>query len=262
MNHPLGDVLNIAVYAYAAAVYSKDLSENATRGRRSEGEKGWWVNGQAPWGTKRKDTLEDRILEPGEKSKPGGGGTILVEDPDILPHWRPSAESFLAGASYKGIGEDLYDVGLRGPQGGALGHRHIRNFLTNRHLIGEVKVRDADGNVQWPPPSGMRWSIAHCSRRSCRRRSGGSHSPGTRSARRRGPSSCGPHAPTAGSSTTADVTERSRGVHAHTSTRNPTRSITPRSTTPMWSTSAAGGLYSRTSSKGRSRTSFSVSGRL
>ena len=57
MDHPLGDVLNIAVYAYAAAVYSKDLSENATRGRRSEGEKGWWVNGQAPWGTNARTPL-------------------------------------------------------------------------------------------------------------------------------------------------------------------------------------------------------------
>jgi len=145
----LADVINIAVYAYAAAVYSKNLSKDAARGRREHGEQGWWINGQAPWGTLRRDTREDRTLGPKENSSPGSGGTILVEDPDILPHWKPAAQHFLSGASYKAIGDGLYEAGLRGPQGGALGHKHIKNFLSNRHLIGEVKVRDKDGNEQW-----------------------------------------------------------------------------------------------------------------
>ncbi|TVP58587.1 MAG: recombinase family protein [Gemmatimonadales bacterium] len=88
----LADVVNIAVHAYAAAVYSKDLSENVTRGRRSEGRNGWWVNGQAPWGTLRMDTKEQSVLKPGENSMPGGGGTVLVEDPDVLPFWSKAAE--------------------------------------------------------------------------------------------------------------------------------------------------------------------------
>ncbi|HEV2149656.1 MAG TPA: recombinase family protein [Longimicrobiaceae bacterium] len=46
--------------------------------------------------------------------------------------------------------------GLRAPQGGVLGRRHIRNFLTNRHLIGEVKTRDDKAeavrrSAQWSP---------------------------------------------------------------------------------------------------------------
>lgn len=72
----LADVINLAVYAYADAVYSKTLSINAGRGRRREGEKGWWINGQAPWGTRRFDTRENRSLAPGEKSTPGGGGEL------------------------------------------------------------------------------------------------------------------------------------------------------------------------------------------
>ncbi len=149
LDHPLGDVMNIAVHAYAAAVYSMDLSEHASRGRRKEGEKGWWVNGQAPWGTLRYDTLEKRVLAPGEKSRPGGGGTILVSHPQVLPEWVPSAEMLLAGASYRSIGEHLYSKGLRGPQDGILGHRHITNWLTNRHLIGEVLTRDPEYRAVW-----------------------------------------------------------------------------------------------------------------
>ena len=149
IRNSLADVINLAVHAYAAAVYSADLSKHAARGRRNEGEKGWWINGQAPWGTKRFDTRENRVLEPGENSTPGGGGTILVGDPAVIRHWNPGAEKFLLGASYKGIGQELYKKGLRGPEGGALGHRHIQNFLTNRHLIGQVKTRDTEGKVVW-----------------------------------------------------------------------------------------------------------------
>lgn len=149
LNHPLGDVMNIAVHAYAAAVYSKDLSENASRGRRSMGGQGWWVNAQAPWGTLRFDMKLDRVLKKGEPSSPGSGGTILVEDPEVMPHWGPSADLFLAGESYEALGEVLYEKGLRGPQGGALKHKHIRNWLTNRHLIGEVLTRDVEYGKVW-----------------------------------------------------------------------------------------------------------------
>jgi len=149
LGNSLAEVINIAVYAYAAAVYSKDLSRNAARGRREHGRNGWWINGQAPWGTLRRDTRENRTLGPKEISSPGSGGTILVEDPDILPHWKPAAQRFLSGASYKAIGDELYEAGLRGPQGGALGHKHIQNWLSNRHFIGFVKVRGEDGAPRW-----------------------------------------------------------------------------------------------------------------
>lgn len=145
----LGDVINIAVHAYSAAVYSKDLSDNAKRGRRKEGAKGWWVNAQAPWGALRFDTKENRLLRKGEKSSPGGGGTILVADPDVLPHWEASAHLFLAGESHERIGEILSKKGLRGPQGGVPKHKHIANWLTNRHFIGDVLTRDSEYGKVW-----------------------------------------------------------------------------------------------------------------
>ena len=145
----LGDVISIAVHAYAAAVYSQDLSKHAKRGRQAVGSQGWWVNAGAPWGTKRKDTTTGQVLEPGEDSSPGGGGVVLVPDPAILPIWDLAAGKLLEGASYKGIGEALFDRGIRGPRGGALGHTHIKNFLTNRHLIGEVLVKNSSGVSEW-----------------------------------------------------------------------------------------------------------------
>ena len=137
------------MYAYADAIYSKNLSIHARRGRRQEGDKGTVGQWTAPWGTKRYDTRARRILEPGENSSSRSGGTILVEDPAVLSYWGAGAQSFLAGASFNGVGEQLYEKGLRGPQGGALEHKHINNFLTNRHLTGEVMTRDAEGHPVW-----------------------------------------------------------------------------------------------------------------
>lgn len=188
IGHGLAEVLNLAVYAYADAVYSKTLSENAGRGRRQEGEKGWWINGQAPWGTRRFDTRENRSLGPGENSTAGGGGTILQGDPEILPHWEPSARRFLAGASYKGIGELLYRDGLRGPQGGVLGHKHIRNFLTNRHLIGEVLTRKKKVSRSGGRQSGTPSSMPHSSKEYKRKSPAAKAIRETRSGPRREPS--------------------------------------------------------------------------
>ena len=149
LGNGLADVINLAVHAYAAATYSKDLSQHAARGRRREGSQGWWVNGQAPWGTLRFDTRTGTVLKKGELGTSGGGGKILVPDPEILPHYVPLAEKLLAEHSFHGLGAELYDRGVCGPQGGALGHKHIKNFLTNRHLTGQVKTKDADGNSIW-----------------------------------------------------------------------------------------------------------------
>ena len=237
----LADVINLAVYAYADAIYSKNLSIHARRGRRQEGEKGWWVNGQAPWGTKRYDTRERRILEPGESSSSGSGGTILVEDPAVLSYWRAGAQSFLAGASFTGVGEQLYEKGLRGPQGGALGHKHIKNYLTNRHLTGEVMTRDAEGHAiwskaQWEPLVDVelfRKVLEEVARREGR--------PATRSGRPRAPSSSGRSARTAGSNTTGAATGRTRGTSGPTCTPGPTRPCIRKSTRPTFSTAVAHG---------------------
>ena len=146
----LADVINLAIYAYAAAIYSKNLSDNASRGRREEASKGWWTGGPAPWGTKRMDTRTGRILEDGEKSTPGGGGTILVPIPEILHHWQSAARRLLAGESFDTIGNNLVQAGLRGPRGGALDHSSIKNWMTNEALIGEVDyaVRSSTGTTR------------------------------------------------------------------------------------------------------------------
>ncbi|HEU4629136.1 MAG TPA: recombinase family protein [Gemmatimonadaceae bacterium] len=141
-NNDLVDMITMALYAYAAALYSKNLSENVLRGRLQHAANGWWVAGTAPWGTKRFDTASNRVLEDGERSSPGGGGTILVPDKQVLRHWKPAVNRILAGASLDSVGAALYEQGVRGPRGGKVGHAALRNFLTNPALIGVVEYYD------------------------------------------------------------------------------------------------------------------------
>lgn len=136
----LADMMTTAAHAYSAAIYSSNLSKSVRRGRADHAAKGWWVYGSAPWGTKRKDTRTGRVLEHGEPSTPGGGGTILIPDPKTITEWTRGAKRILAGAALEDVGAALFEQGLRGPRGGHLGHSSILNFLTNRALIGEVKV--------------------------------------------------------------------------------------------------------------------------
>jgi hypothetical protein len=157
----LVDAVTMALYAYAAAVYSVNLSKNARRGRVKHSALGWWTAGLAPWGTLRKDTSTDRILKPKQRSAAGGGGVILVADEPVLKLWRESALRIIGGASLDKVGADLYDKGVRGPKGGKLGHSAIRNLLLNPALIGQVDYLDDpddDGNrarrrvtAKWAP---------------------------------------------------------------------------------------------------------------
>lgn len=151
-DEPLSDMMVVIVHAYAAAQYSKSLSKNVRRGRSAHSKKGWWTNGGAPWGTKRMDTRANRILADGELSTPGGGGTILVPDKNVLKHWKPAAMKILGGASLDRVGAELFSKGIRGPRAGKLGHRSVRNFLTNPALIGLTTYRDAEGTDGSRPP--------------------------------------------------------------------------------------------------------------
>lgn len=135
----LADIVTMALYAYAAAIYSANLSNNVKRGMADHAAEGWWTGGLAPWGTKRKDTKTGRILKRGQLSTPGGGGTVLVADEPVLVHWNDCAHRLLAGASRDELGEMLAEKGIRGPRGGKLGHRSIGNFLSNVALIGLVE---------------------------------------------------------------------------------------------------------------------------
>ncbi|ODT04187.1 MAG: hypothetical protein ABS52_05920 [Gemmatimonadetes bacterium SCN 70-22] len=137
-NDQLVDMITMALYAYAAALYSANLSKSVRRGRIGHASKGWWVGGSAPWGTKRWDTLSDRELADGQRSTPGGGGTILIPDHEVLKHWEPMARKYLAGVSLDRIGAELYKQGVRGARGGKLGHRSVRNYLSNPVLVGEI----------------------------------------------------------------------------------------------------------------------------
>lgn len=153
----LGEIINLSIFGYSAAVYSQSLSQNVSRGMRNHGSNGWWTGGAAPWGTQRFDTKSQRVLKHGELSSPGGGGTILVPNDEVLHLWEPAAKELLAGASYKAIGIAMADKGIRGPRGGSLGHISIKNFLSNPVLIGEVEYATGPNgaierhNAQWPP---------------------------------------------------------------------------------------------------------------
>jgi hypothetical protein len=137
------DMIMMAVHAYAAASFSVTLSTNTRRGRINHAKQGWWVAGAAPWGTKRKDTRTGRVLEDGEPSTPGGGGTILVPD-ESLKLWDVMAKRILGGASQDAIGNIMFAKGIRGPRNGNLSHSSIRNFLTNPALIGIVEYSEEE----------------------------------------------------------------------------------------------------------------------
>ena len=139
MGNHVADVVTLALYAYAAAIYSTNLSNSVKRGMADHAAQGWWTGGAAPWGTQRKDTRSGRTLKTGQASTPGGGGTVLVADESVLRHWTDCANRFLAGASRDQLGEMLADKGIRGPRGGRLSHRSIANFLSNVALIGLVE---------------------------------------------------------------------------------------------------------------------------
>lgn len=141
----LVDMILMALYAYAAALYSKNLGENVRRGRRKHAGDGYWVSGAAPWGTKRFDEGTGRVLKDRERSSPGGRRTVLVPDKEALRHWRTAAKLVIGGASLDKVGSLLFEKGVRGPRGGKMGHAALRNFLTNPALVGMVEFRDAPG---------------------------------------------------------------------------------------------------------------------
>ena len=137
----LVDSWMITLDAFNSSAYSEKLSNDVTRGCRAHTAAGWWTHGEAPWGTKRIDTRADnRVLKKGELSTPGGGGTILGPDEGVLVLWEQAAKLILGGRSLDATGAWLHDEKhLRGPRGGRLGHRSIRNWLTNIALIGFVE---------------------------------------------------------------------------------------------------------------------------
>lgn len=140
----LADVMGLAVHAYAASLYSTTLAKNVRRGRIHHAFDGYWTAGRAPWGTIRVDEKTGRRFSPGEARGLGGGGVILVGDKSVLKIWARAARAIIGGASLDKIGATLYDGGVRGPRGGCLGHRSIRNLLVNPVLAGRVVYLDEE----------------------------------------------------------------------------------------------------------------------
>ncbi|HYD52107.1 MAG TPA: recombinase family protein [Gemmatimonadaceae bacterium] len=141
----LADLMSLAVHANAAALFSKNLSSNVKRGRIDHSRRGYWTAGAAPWGTVRLIEETERVLERGEKKGGGGGGAILGPDPKALEAWSRAARLLLDGASLNKIGAMLMrQEGLLGAQGKKLGHRAVKNLLTNRVLIGKMVFLDAE----------------------------------------------------------------------------------------------------------------------
>lgn len=136
----LGDVILIAVHAYAAAQYSATLSTNATRGRVDHSSRGYWTAGRAPWGAVRIVEATGERLGPGQRKAAGGGGVILGSDTEVMPTWKEAARDVVGGVSLGKVGARLYEKGVRGPskERGKLGHKSIKNLLTNPALAGRV----------------------------------------------------------------------------------------------------------------------------
>lgn len=157
--NPTIDYVLIAIHATEAANYATNLSKDVSRGLRNASREGWWTHAIPPFGTRRFDTRSNKVLGPGEASTGGAGGVVLVADPPLLEAWEYAARRLIAGDSLEAIGGALYDRGIRGRHGGSLGHRHVRNILSNPALIGENQFtdRDRDGNpvlarvqARWP----------------------------------------------------------------------------------------------------------------
>lgn len=142
--NPMVDYALIAIHANEASTYSANNSYNASSGKRKHSADGWWVHAIPPYGTRRLDTRTGKVLEQGEASSAGGGGVVLVLDQKTHEHWVHGVQRLLDGISYDAIGAELYDRGARGRHGGKLGHRHVKQILANRALIGEVQVTETD----------------------------------------------------------------------------------------------------------------------
>ena len=64
----------------------------------------------------------NRILADGEKSTPGGGGTVLIPDEKVLKLWKRAARRVLGGASLDAIGAEHGDGLAAAGEDGE--HRH------------------------------------------------------------------------------------------------------------------------------------------
>jgi hypothetical protein len=142
--NPMIDYVLVAIHATEAANYSTNLSKDVARGIRNASREGWWTHAIPPFGTLRFDTRANKVLRHGGASSGGAGGVVLVADPDLIGAWEFAAHRLISGDSFNAIGEALYERGIRGRYGGSLGHRHVRNILVNRALIGENEFRDRD----------------------------------------------------------------------------------------------------------------------
>jgi DNA invertase Pin-like site-specific DNA recombinase len=139
----LADVMMLVVHAFSAAQYSATLSTNVIRGRVDHASRGYWTAGRAPFGALRAVEGSGEVLGPGVRKTPGGGGIVLKADPAVIPIWEQAARLVIGGAALGKVGALLFAQGVRGPskRRGKLGHKSIRNLLTNPALAGRLVYR-------------------------------------------------------------------------------------------------------------------------
>lgn len=92
-------------------------------------------------------------MQRGETSAPGAGRKVLVADPEALKVWQRAAHAIQGGKTLEAVDAELYVSGVLGPRAGKLGHRSIKNFLTNPALVGELQYQEE------PDPDGRRETL-------------------------------------------------------------------------------------------------------
>jgi hypothetical protein len=156
---PAIDIFLIANSARTDAAYSMDLSDNVSSGKRFHASNGWWVHSVPPFGAAKFDLTTNTVVKKGDSSSARGGNVILIRDEEAATWWEKAARRIIDGASLDSVGAWLYEKGVVGRNGGKLGHRHVKNILTNQALIGVVEYisEDAEGRTVRAVATTKRW---------------------------------------------------------------------------------------------------------
>lgn len=87
---PQIDYAMIANEATAAATRSTDLAADASRGKRSKAENGYWPHAIPPFGAQKFDVRLGQVVDRGDLAAAKGvGGIILVQHEKQAGHWKP-----------------------------------------------------------------------------------------------------------------------------------------------------------------------------
>lgn len=190
-DNQLMDGMQLLMHGHQSSMYSANLSTTVKRGKAHHAREGYWIHGDPPHGTIRYVEGSARVLNEGEEpagheavvltgrsdvpagevevarvlrageTAPANANVLLAGIPEVLNQWSGAADDYLNGLSLKRVGERLRDAGITGKRSGkTMGSSSVRNFLSNRALIGEVEYTRTDEtgrgypeifDARWPP---------------------------------------------------------------------------------------------------------------